>query len=98
MEEQCQPCQTERTQSVEIKVAILEDRLQRTQADLTRLEATLEKHMSSINSALEDIKNRPNSVTQFVEENWKALVLVILTILGANATLVENISRILAGS
>lgn len=54
--------------------------------------------MSSINSALEDIKNRPNSVTQFVEENWKALVLVILTILGANATLVENISRILAGS
>lgn len=90
------PVQPQSPQSTEVKLAVLEDRLNRTQSDVAKLELALDRHMEKINKSLDDLKNRPNSVTQFIEENWKAIVLVVLTILGANATLIENLGKLLS--
>jgi len=46
---------------------------------------------------IDGLRNRPNSVQEFLEENWKAIVLVIMGIMGANATIVETLSKAFFG-
>ena len=42
-----------------------------------------------------DIKNKPNSVSEFLEKNWRSVVLCAAVVLGANASVMEMLARVL---
>ena len=54
--------------------------------------------MSRIEHMIDGLRNRPNSVQEFLEENWKAIVLVVMGVLGANATIVETLAKAFFGN
>jgi hypothetical protein len=80
-----------------VKVAILEERLKQTNQDIYDLNNKVDSTVTEIKAMVEKIQNRPNSVQEFISENWKSILLVILAIMGANATVVESISRVMLG-
>jgi hypothetical protein len=80
-----------------VKVAILEERLKQTNQDVHELNEKVHVSVTEIKAMIEKIQNRPNSVQEFISENWKSILLVILAIMGANATVVESISRVMLG-
>jgi hypothetical protein len=80
-----------------VKVAILEERLKQTNQDVHELNEKVDVSVTEIKAMIEKIQNRPNSVQEFISENWKSILLVILAIMGANATVVESISRVMLG-
>ena len=83
--------------SLVVKVAVLEERLKQTNQDIRDLNNKVDSTVTEIKSMIEKIQNRPNSVQEFISENWKSILLVILAIMGANATVVESISRVMLG-
>jgi hypothetical protein len=80
-----------------VKVAILEERLKQTNQDVHELNEKVHVSVTEIKAMIEKIQDRPNSVQEFISENWKSILLVILAIMGANATVVESISRVMLG-
>lgn len=80
-----------------MKVAILEERLKQTNQDVHELNEKVDISVNEIKAMIEKIQNRPNSVQEFISENWKSILLVVLAIMGANATVVESISRVMLG-
>lgn len=92
--------ETERRQSMHdlvIRVAILEDRMERVQTDLKTLGDKLERAITNIEQAVESIKDRPNAVNEFLDKNWKALVVIAAVFMGANVTVVDLLQRVLLG-
>nr|DAQ74826.1 MAG TPA: hemolysin [Caudoviricetes sp.] len=97
MEQLAQVQQGNSETSLVVKVAILEERLKQTNQDVSELNAKVDNTVSEIKAMIEKLQNRPNSVQEFISENWKSIVLVVLAFMGANATVVESISRVMLG-
>lgn len=83
--------------SLEVRLAVMEERLNTVRNDVKDLDNRLTESVSRIEHMIDGLKNRPNSVQEFLEENWKAIVLVIMGIMGANATIVETLSKAFFG-
>lgn len=83
--------------SLIVKVAVLEERLRQTDENLKELDMKVDNSVMEIKGMIEKIQNRPNSVQEFISENWKSLLLCALALMGANATVVESISRVMLG-
>lgn len=84
--------------SLEVRLAVMEERLSTVRKDVKELDNRLTESVSRIEHMIDGLKNRPNSVQEFLEENWKAIVLVVMGILGANATIVETLAKAFFGS
>ena len=84
--------------ALETRVAILEERLVRTNSDLKELSHRMDKSISEIKDMIEKIQNRPNSVQEFIEKNWKSVVLALFAVMGTNATIIESLSRVFTGT
>ena len=97
MEQLAQVQQGNSETSLVVKVAILEERLKQTNQDVKELNDKVDNTVSEIKAMIEKLQNRPNSVQEFISENWKSIVLVVLAFMGANATVVESISRVMLG-
>lgn len=97
MEQLAQVQQGNSEAALVVRVAILEERLKQTNQDVHELNEKVDVSVTEIKTMIEKIQNRPNSVQEFISENWKSILLVILAIMGANATVVESISRVMLG-
>lgn len=84
-------------QELVVRVAVLEDRMERFQTDLKTLADKLELAVKNIEESVESIRDRPNAVNEFLDKNWKALVVGGAAFLGANATVVDLLQRVLLG-
>lgn len=84
--------------SLEVRLAVMEERLNTVRNDVKDLDNRLTESVSRIEHMIDGLKNRPNSVQEFLEENWKAIVLVVMGIMGANATLVESLAKAFFGN
>ena len=84
--------------SLEVRLAVMEERLNTVRNDVRELDNRLTESVSRIEHMIDGLKNRPNSVQEFLEENWKAIVLVVMGIMGANATIVETLAKAFFGS
>lgn len=84
--------------SLEVRLAVMEERLSTVRKDVKELDNRLTESVSRIEHMIDGLKNRPNSVQEFLEENWKAIVLVVMGIMGANATIVETLAKAFFGS
>ena len=84
--------------SLEVRLAVMEERLNTVRNDVRELDNRLTESVSRIEHMIDGLKNRPNSVQEFLEENWKAIVLVVMGIMGANATIVESLAKAFFGS
>lgn len=83
--------------SLEVRLAVMEERLNTVRNDVKDLDNRLTESVSRIEHMIDGLKNRPNSVQEFLEENWKAIVLVVMGIMGANATIVESLAKAFFG-
>ena len=77
------------------RVAVAEDRLDRVQMDVKTIADKLDEAVRDIRQDISDIKNKPNSVSEFLEKNWRSVVLCAAVVLGANASVVEMIEHVL---
>ena len=84
--------------SLEVRLAVMEERLSTVRNDVKDLDNRLTESVSRIEHMIDGLKNRPNSVQEFLEENWKAIVLVVMGIMGANATIVESLAKAFFGN
>lgn len=84
--------------SLEVRLAVMEERLNTVRKDVKELDNRLTESVSRIEHMIDGLKNRPNSVQEFLEENWKAIVSVVMGILGANATIVETLAKAFFGN
>lgn len=84
--------------SLEVRLAVMEERLNTVRKDVKELDNRLTESVARIEHMIDGLKNRPNSVQEFLEENWKAIVLVVMGVLGANATIVETLAKAFFGS
>ena len=78
-----------------VRVAVLEDRMERVQTDLKSLADRLEAAVKNIEESVESIRDRPNAVTEFLAKNWKVLIVVGAAFMGANATVLDMLQRVL---
>ena len=77
------------------RVAVAEDRLDRVQMDVKAIADKLDEAVRNIRQDIGDIKNKPNSVSEFLEKNWRSVVLCGAIMLGANASVMEMLGRVL---
>ena len=77
------------------RVAVVEDRLDRAECDVKTIADKLDEAVRDIRQDIGDLKNKPNSVSEFLEKNWRSVVLCAAVILGANASVVEMLERVL---
>ena len=77
------------------RVAVAEDRLDRVQMDVKAIADKLDEAVRDIRQDIGDIKNKPNSVSEFLEKNWRSVVLCAAVVLGANASVMEMLARVL---
>ena len=80
------------------RVAVVEDRLDRVQMDVKTIADKLDEDVRDIRDIRQDIgdiKNKPNSVSEFLEKNWRSVVLCAAVVLGANASVMEMLGRVL---
>ena len=77
------------------RVAVVEDRLDRVQMDVKTIADKLDEAVRDIRQDISDIKNKPNSVSEFLGKNWRNVVLCAVVVLGANASVVEMLGHVL---
>lgn len=77
------------------RVAVAEDRLDRMECDVKTIADKLDEAVRDIRQDIGDIKNKPNSVSEFLERNWRSVVLCAAVVLGANASVVEMLAHVL---
>ena len=77
------------------RVAVAGDRLDRVQMDVKTTADKLDEAVRDIRQDIGDIRNKPNSVSEFLEKNWRSVVLCTAIVLGANASVIEMLGRVL---
>ena len=77
------------------RVAVVEDRLDRAECDVKTIADKLDEAVRDIRQDIGDLKNKPNSVSEFLEKNWRSVVLCAAVVLGANASVVDMLERVL---
>lgn len=78
-----------------IKVAVLEDRVQRMQEDVSMFQEELRKVVIEIKNEVATIRNQPNQVTEFITQNWKAMLLIALLLVNINPSTLAAVKAVL---
>lgn len=80
---------------LEVRIAVLEERLEHTKEDLNDLDDRFTRSMEEIRDLITKIQNKPNAVQEFIVENWKSICMVVFVVLGTNATVIESLAKVL---
>ena len=83
--------------SVLERVAVLESRMQHTDAELKEMKVLMGEHFKELKAAVDEIRNRKNPVMEFVLENWKVLCILGLVFLGKDVSSLVGWIRALGG-
>jgi hypothetical protein len=68
------------------RVAVLESKMDSTEQDMRELKELVTTNFKELKEAIEQIRVRKNPVMEFVEDNWKMLVVVAAVLLGKDVT------------
>lgn len=68
------------------RVAVLESKMDSTEQDMRELKELVAKNFREIKESIEQIRVRKNPVMEFLEDNWKMLVVVAAVFLGKDVT------------
>lgn len=68
------------------RVAVLESKMDSTEQDMRELKELVTTNFKELKEAIEQIRVRKNPVMEFVEDNWKMLVVVAAVFLGKDVT------------
>lgn len=68
------------------RVAVLESKMDSTEQDMRELKELVTTNFREIKESIEQIRVRKNPVMEFLEDNWKMLVVVAAVLLGKDVT------------
>ena len=68
------------------RVAVLESKMDSTEQDMRELKELVTTNFKEIKESIEQIRVRKNPVMEFIEDNWKMLVVVAAVFLGKDVT------------
>ena len=68
------------------RVAVLESKMDSTEQDMRELKELVTTNFKEIKESIEQIRVRNNPVMEFLEDNWKMLVVVAAVFLGKDVT------------
>ena len=68
------------------RVAVLESKMDSTEQDMRELKELVTTNFKELKEAIEQIRSRKNPVMEFLEDNWKMLVVVAAVFLGKDVT------------
>ena len=68
------------------RVAVLESKMASTEHDMRELKELVTTNFKEPKEATEQIRSRKNPVMEFLEDNWKMLVVVAAVFLGKDVT------------
>ena len=84
----------QRSPRLDVRVAVLEDRVERVQTDVKQIADKLEAAVDRIERSITEIKDKPNPVAQFLNEHWKTIVVAVAALMGANATVLDFLTKL----
>lgn len=79
------------------RVAVLESKMDSTEQDMRELKELVTTNFKEIKESIEQIRVRKNPVMEFVEDNWKMLVVVAAVFLGKDVTALVQWMKALGG-
>ena len=79
------------------RVAVLESEMDRTEQDMRELKELVTTNFKEIKESIEQIRVRKNPVMEFLEDNWKMLVVVAAVFLGKDVTALVQWMKALGG-
>lgn len=68
------------------RVAVLESKMDSTEQDMRELKELVTTNFKELKESIEQIRVRKNPVMEFLEDNWKMLVVVAAVFLGKDVT------------
>lgn len=68
------------------RVAVLESKMDSTEQDMRELKELVSTNFKELKEAIEQIRVRKNPVMEFIEDNWKVLVVAAAVLLGKDVT------------
>lgn len=68
------------------RIAVLESKMDSTEQDMRELKELVTTNFREIKESIEQIRVRKNPVMEFLEDNWKMLVVVAAVFLGKDVT------------
>lgn len=72
------------TAQLQVQVAVLENRMDRLEQDFVTLSKDVKDGFQKTHEALDALKNK-NSVSDFIKENWKIIVVLVGIVVGGDA-------------
>ena len=75
-----------RARTIGERVAVLESKMDSTEQDMRELKELVTTNFKELKEAIEQIHVRKNPVMEFIEDNWKMLVVVAAVFLGKDVT------------
>ena len=79
------------------RVAVLESKMDSTEQDMRELKELVTTNFKEIKESIEQIRVRKNPVMEFVEDNWKMLVVVAAVFLGKDVTVLVQWMKAFGG-
>jgi hypothetical protein len=79
------------------RVAVLESKMDSTEQDMRELKELVTTNFKELKEAIEQIRVRKNPVMEFVEDNWKMLVVVAAVFLGKDVTALVQWMKAIGG-
>ena len=79
------------------RVAVLESKMDSTEQDMRELKELVTTNFREIKESIEQIRVRKNPVMEFLEDNWKMLVVVAAVFLGKDVTALVQWMKALGG-
>lgn len=79
------------------RVAVLESKMDSTEQDMRELKELVTTNFKEIKESIEQIRVRKNPVMEFVEDNWKMLVVVAAVFLGKDVTALVQWMKAIGG-
>ena len=79
------------------RVAVLESKMDSTEQDMRELKELVTTNFKEIKESIEQIRVRKNPVMEFLEDNWKMLVVVAAVFLGKDVTALVQWMKALGG-
>lgn len=79
------------------RVAVLESKMDSTEQDMRELKELVTTNFREIKESIEQIRVRKNPVMEFLEDNWKMLVVVAAVFLGKDVTALVQWMKAIGG-
>lgn len=68
------------------RLAVLESKMDSTEQDMRELKDLVTTNFKELKEAIEQIRVRKNPVMEFIEDNWKVLLIAAAVLLGKDVT------------